>query len=452
MTSSSHRPTPVGWAVLALYGLPAMGVNFLYALILILYMKFATDVLGIAAGVVGVIFFVSRVWDGISDPLIGSLSDRTTSRLGRRKTWMLASSVPLALTALAMWAPPPSLEGVGLVVWVGVSVVLFYTAYTLFDVPQMALGAELTEEPRERVRVFGARHLLRTVGLLVAGGLGAALLESAVAPRETAFWMVLVGGVFTVAMIVWAVLALPAEPSDYAARGGTDLRRSLRDVWANGHARLLLLVYFLDQLGMGSIGVLSPYAVSYVVKEPGLLSQMLIAYMVPSLLSIPVWVWLGARYPKRELWASAMVMGAIGFGGLFFLHEGSISLMLTSAVLAGVGGGCGSTVGQALKANVIDVDEYNTGERKEGAYFAAWNFVAKLAGGTMVGVVGLTLQGVGFVPNAEQTEATTFAIRFLMGGLPFLCFAVGLWYFRQFSLGEAEHAAILAEMRGREPR
>ncbi|MDG2303533.1 MAG: glycoside-pentoside-hexuronide (GPH):cation symporter [Candidatus Binatia bacterium] len=451
MTSppAPNRTRKLGWGLLTLYGLPGMGVNFLYCLVLILYMKFATDVLGLAAGVVGLIFFASRIWDGVSDPLIGSLSDRTSSRLGRRKTWMLASAIPLAGAALAMWAPPRSLEGVGLTVWVGVSVVLFYTAYTLFDVPQMALGAELTEEPKERIRVFGARQILRTVGLFVAGALGAALLQDAVNPREVAFWMVLVAGAATVVLIVWAVLALPAERADYANRGGSDLRRSLRDVWTNPHARLLLLVYFLDQLGTGSIGTLAPYAVTYVVKEPSLLSKMLIAYMVPALVSIPAWVWLGSRFPKRDLWLVAMGLTGLGFGGLFFLHEGSIGLMLGSALVAGVGSGCGSTVGYALKADVIDVDEYRTGERKEGAYFAAWNFVGKLAGGVMVGTVGVTLQVVGFEPNAEQSEGTKFAIRFLMGGVPFLLFFVGLWFFRSFSLTEAEHAAILEEMRGR---
>lgn len=447
---SAADTTPgLGWTTLVLYGLPGMGVNFLFSLILILYMKFATDSLGVAAGVIGAIFFASRVWDGISDPLIGSLSDRTTLRLGRRKTWMLASALPLALTALAMWSPPRSLEGGALVAWVGAAVLLFYTAYTLFDVPQMALGAELTEDPIERVRVFGARQLLRTVGLVLAGVFGASVLEQTEGARDAAFWLVGLAGVGTIVAIVLAVVALPTERPDFRARGGTGILASLRDVWANRHARVLLVVFGFDQLGIGGIGVLAPYAIEYVVQQPGLLSQMLAFYMGPSLLSIPIWIRLAARFPMRGLWACAMALSGVGFGGLFFLHEGSVGLMFASAVVAGFGGGCGATVGQALKANVIDVDEYRTGERKEGAYFAAWNFVGKLAVGVMVGLAGLTLQLVGFVPNVEQTEPTKFAIRFLMGGLPFLCFGAGIWYFRSFTLGESEHAAVLAELRSR---
>jgi GPH family glycoside/pentoside/hexuronide:cation symporter len=137
-----------------------------------------------------------------------------------------------------------------------------------------------------------------------------------------------------------------------------------------------------------------------------------------------------------------IAMGALGFGGLFFLEEGSYWLVFGCALVAGVGNGCGSTLGQALKADVIDVDEYETGERKEGAYFAAWNFVSKMAAGVMMGVVGLSLQAVGFVPNQEQAPLTVYAMRFLMGGMPFLGFGIAAVVLARFGLSEAEHARI----------
>ncbi len=447
---SVNAPAPrLGLAVLTLYGLPGLGVNFLFSLILILYMKYATDVLGIAPGVVGAIFFVSRIWDAISDPLAGTLSDRTRGRLGRRKSWLLASSVPLGVAALAMWTPPAGLSGTALTLWIGAGVFAFYTAYTVFEVPHMALGAELTHDARSRVRVYGSRQILRTVGLFAAGALGAGLLESPDDPRTTASWIAAGAGLFTVVSIAVSVFGLPAERADYAGRGGEQLGRSLADVWRNPHARLLLFVFFLESLGAGAIGVLAPYLMTYVMKTPDLLNEMLIAYMVPALVSIPFWVRLGNHFEKRRLWQFALAMNGLGFGALFFASEGSIALVIGAAAVAGIAGGCGSTLGQALKADIVDVDELNTGERKEGAYFAAWNFTGKLASGVMIGVVGLTLQLVGFAPNQEQSDLTKFAMRFLMGGMPFLGFGIGLVAFLRFSLSESEHRRVREQIEAR---
>ncbi len=445
-SAGTPRVSHVGWGTLGLYGLPGLGVNFLFSLILILYMKFATDELGVAPGIMGGIFFVARIWDAVSDPVAGSLSDRTNSRLGRRKSWMLASSIPLALTAVAMWSPPTSLDGAALTLWIGVSVVAFYTAYTLFEVPHMALGAELTHDRVSRVRVFGARQLLRTIGLFIAGSLGAALLEDPADPRATGFWMALVAGLFTLATIVFSVFRLPAERQEYLGRGGQGILRSLRDVWRNRHARMLLFVFFLETMGAGAIGVLAPYVITYVVRTPELLSEMLVAYMVPALISIPLWVRLGGRFEKRRLWLAGIVLGAGGFGSLFFLEEGSYWLIFAAAATAGIGNGCGSTLGQALKADVIDMDEFDTGERKEGAYFAAWNFTSKLAAGVMMGVVGLSLQWVGFVPNEAQAPMTEFTMRFLMGGVPFLGFGIAGLVLARFDLSEKEHARVRADI------
>ncbi|MGH0036592.1 MAG: MFS transporter [Myxococcota bacterium] len=443
---------PLSLATLALYGLPGMSVNFLFSLVLILYMKYGTDVLGVSPGALGMVFLVSRVWDAISDPIAGNLSDRTHSRLGRRKSWLLASSIPLAIAAVAMWSPPAALSGAALTAWIAVAVFAFYTAYTLFEVPHMALGAELTHDARSRVSVFGARQILRTLGLFLAGALGAALLESPEHPRTVATWLAVGAGAFGIASVVVSVAGLPPEREEYAGRGGHHLGAALRDVWRNEHARLLLFVFFLESMGAGGIGVLAPYVLTYVLMEPDLLNEMLIVYMVPALISIPLWVRLGRHFEKRRLWQVALAMSALGFGGLFFVDEGTVALVMASAGLAGTASGCGSTLGQALKADIVDVDELQTGQRKEGAYFAAWNFVGKLASGLMMGLIGVTLQWVGYVENQDQSELTRFTMRLLMGGMPFLGFSIALVAFSRFSLSETEHAHIRDQIETRNAR
>jgi Na+/melibiose symporter-like transporter len=438
---------------LILYALPGMGANFLFSLVLVMYMNFATDVLGVAASAVGAIFLACKVWDAISDPVVGRLSDRTSTKLGRRKSWLLASSVPLAITGLAMWAPPRSLDEVQLVVWISVSVFAFYTAYTLFDVPHMALGAELTFDARDRNRVFGVRQLFRTFGLFAAFGLGAAALEDQSQARDNARWMALAVGVFAAVTIWIAVSLLPKEPEGHQGRGGESPFRAMRDVWQNPHARLLLFVFFIEQLGLGGIGVLVPYAVRYVILQPDMISEILSIYVVSTVVSIPIWVWLGNRNDKRRLWLIAMFMGGVGFGLLILIGENTVGTIVVACILAGASSGCGPTLGQAIKADVIDWDEYHTGERKEGAYFAAWSFTSKLATGLMLGVVGFSLDFSGFDPTLPaQSELTQWTIRFLMGGVAMVGFAFGIMAFRHFALGPKEHQRIRAAIdRGETP-
>lgn len=436
-------------ATIALYALPGAGVNFLYTLILVMYMSFGTEVLHVAPGVLGAIFFVSRIWDAISDPIAGRLSDRTVAKRGRRKTWLLASSLPLALCSVAVWAPPTALSGGSLIAWIAVAVFGFYTAYTLFEVPHMALGAELSHDRSTRVRVFGVRQLVRTLGLFAAFGIGASLLEDLDTARSNAFGLSITVGAFTAAAVMVAVFVLPPERADYVGKGGESLKRSLRDVWSNPHARILLFVLFVESLATGAVGVLVPFVVRYVMKTPELIAEMLVLYALPAVASIPVWMWLARHFEKRRLWLLAMCMSGAGFGMLCLLDEGTISLMVAASLVAGSASGCGTSLGMALKADVIDWDEHATGERKEGAYFAAWAFVSKVAAGVMIGLVGVMLQWVGFAPGTEPSEAARTTMLFLMGGVPLLGFGIGVLVFLRFRLTETEHARIRREIDAR---
>ncbi len=443
------RPDRLPIGTLVAYAVPVAGVSFLSMLLTILYMKFATDVLLLAPAVVGLIFFLSRIWDAISDPLVGYLSDKTRGPLGRRRSWMLASSVPLVLFSAMLWGPPASLQGAALFVWVTIGIFGFYTVYTVFGVPHMALGAEFTTDVQERNRVFGARQISWGVGIVAAAGLGVSLMENPADARRMGFLVGLGGGLAAGVTILLAVAFLPRERADYMGRGGKSPLRSVRDVWQNPHARLLLFVFLIQQFGAGGVSVLFPYVTQYILKRPEFLSEVMLIFVGLAMLSIPVWVWLGNFYERRNLWIFAMCMSCVGYVAVLFVREGAYLPMVILAVCSGLSNGCGSTLGQAIKADVIDFDEYQTGERKEGSYFAAWAFTEKLAQGSMIGIVGIALGWSGFVPNVEQTVFVKGVMLFLMGGLPCLVFAIGIIAFSRFKLNRAENARIRREIDAR---
>jgi Na+/melibiose symporter-like transporter len=137
-----------------------------------------------------------------------------------------------------------------------------------------------------------------------------------------------------------------------------------------------------------------------------------------------------------------MSMMTLAFGGLFLVDQGDWLLITSLGLVAGIGGGCGQVVGPSIQADVIDYDEYRTGERKEGAYFAVWNFMRKSAYGIAAMLSGLMLSVVGFEPNAVQSEQTRLGMRLLFSVVPGCCYLIGTLAFLRFRLGEEEHTAI----------
>jgi Na+/melibiose symporter-like transporter len=431
--------------------MPAIGAGYMYLLMSLYVMKFSTDVLLIAPAVMGAIFSISRIWDAISDPIAGYLSDRTTFRYGRRRTWMLLSFVPISFGFLAVFSPPETMQGQSLDLWMMIAILSFYSAITLFNVPHMALGAELSEDYHERTRLFGVRHIGFTLGSILSLVSMSLLISEENSPtgdvRELAGNLALIAVIAMTMMIFFSVSRLKENP-EFQNRVNKNPFKAFRDIWVNPHARILIIVLFIENLGGAVIGVLTLYVTQYIVEAPAWAPLIIFAYMLPSALSVPLWIPLSRKFGKIRLWVFSLALTGISFGGIFiipFLDSVTerLIVMFLGAALGGMAAGCGGAIGPSVKGDVIDYDEYLTGERKEGSYFAALNFVFKSATGIMLLVTGFVLQFSGFVPNQPQTMEVKIALISLYGLVPLIFYSLGAYLlFTKFKFGEKEHAAI----------
>lgn len=415
--------------------------------------KFATDTLFMPAAAMGTIVMVARVWDGVSDPLAGYLSDRTHSRLGRRRSWMLAAILPMVLTLVALWSPPQALAGPALVLWMGAAYILWETASTIFIVPYGALGNELTPSYHERTRLFGWRHLVSALGYPLALGvvyfLRTSADQSALEGRATATLLAVAAGIFLAVTVLYAVRMLP-EPSGPRRLGAESLRKGVADVFRNPHARLLLVVYMIEAFGMGSISFLTPYVLDDVIGAQEYLEVVLLCWVVPQFVLTPLWLRVARKIGKKPLWIAGMVVYAAGFGANLWLSEGSVALLVGIVLVLGIGGGVSTVIAPAVQADVIDWDELHTGERKEGAYTAIWNLIRKGGWGVAAGVGGLALGWAGYDGNAElQAPAVKTTILVFVGAVPAVAYLVGAVLMGRFSLNEREHAEVLRQIRER---
>ena len=421
-------------------------------------MKFSTDVLLIAPAVMGVIFSISRIWDAVSDPIAGYLSDRTTFKFGRRRTWMLISFIPISFGFLAVFSPPESMQGQSLDLWMMIAILSFYSAITLLNVPHMALGAELSEDYHERTRLFGVRHIGFTLGSILALVSMSLLISEENNPdgdvrqlaSSLAFYAI---GAMSL-MIFFAVSKLKENP-EFQNRVNKNPFKAFRDVWINPHAKILIIVLFIENLGGAVIGVLTLYVTQYIVEAPAWAPLIIFAYMLPSALSVPLWIPLSRRFGKIRLWVFSLAFTGISFGGIFIIPfldsvTDRLIVMFIGAALGGMAAGCGGAIGPSVKGDVIDYDEYLTGERKEGSYFAALNFVFKSATGIMLLVTGFVLQFSGFIPNQPQTMEVKIALISLYGLVPLVFYSLGAYLlYKKFKFGEKEHAAIKQQIQER---
>ena len=432
---------------LAHYSLPALPLGFMGGLVSLYLLKFATDVLLVAPALIAGAFALAKVWDAVSDPMVGYLSDRSSGRRGRRRPWVLASIVPLALSFASLWAPPSGLGPGRLEIWVCVAVFLFYTTYTTANVPHLAWGAELSDDYHERTRIFGSRGLAQLCGTLLAVAAIAAL-QTAPDERVHAAGMVWVYVLVGSAAILFGALRLP-ERREFRGRGAHTPGGAISDVARNRLARILLAVFFLETLSMSCLGTLFPYVGDYLAPGGGISATYLGLALGTALLAFPAWIALSRRFGKRDPWLAALALKACGFAGLYFVGPGTEWLVGSMTVLVGLGQGCSIAVPAAIKADVIDVDELQTGQRKEGVYFAGWNFVEKLAAGVSIAIVGALLQLSGYEANAAQSEGALRAIRLLFSAFPLALHGIAIALLLRFDLTEAEHGRVREQIDAR---
>jgi glycoside/pentoside/hexuronide:cation symporter, GPH family len=445
-------------SVVGTYVAATLGVSYMAILVDLYIMKFSTDVLLIAPAIMGTIFGVSSICDAVATPVVGFLSDRTRTRLGRRRPWLLLSILPLAGSFIWVSSPPALLAGNALVAWMAVGIILFRVADAIFSVPHMSLGAELTPNYHERSRVFGFLYsgqnlgsILGLVGLqvLIAGEQRSDAAHDPSIARMTAFHLSVLAALIAACLIGYAVVKL-RERADYLGRKMKHPFAAFKDIWNNPHARLLIFVTFVEYIGFAAINLLTLYVCAYVVGRPALAPSINLSFIIVAAVSPPLWIRLSRRFGKIRLLMFCTMLTGLSFGGMFslpFLPPAARTYtILVLAAVAGLAGGGSGTLSPSMQSDIIDYDEYTTGERKEGSYFAVFTFAYKSITGLMVVVAGYVLQFSGFVPNQAPTMTVQIAIMTLYSLFPLVCFTIGTWMLSRFSLDEAAHNTIREEL------
>ena len=427
------------------YALPAFALAIIGIPVYVYIPKFYTDVIGIDIAVAGVLLFGVRLFDAITDPVMGSLSDRTRSRFGRRRPYILAGSILLAIALLFLFNPPSTATPWS-TVWFGFWIYALFLFWTLVTVPYESLGPEITYDYNARTALFAWRD-----GFLIAGTLAAAaspaLVQAifqtgsdAAGQRSTFFWISVIYAPLVVAMCGWCVWTLrerdqvPAAPA--SARVG-----EYRMVFENRPFMILLAAYTISAIGGNLPATLILYYVQYVLGS-NQANLFLLLYFMAGILLLPVWVRLAHRFGKKETWVASMAINTGAFLGVFFLGPGDTAMYAVLVTLSGIGFGATLALPSAIQADVIDYDELKTGRRREGQYIGLWSIAKKFAAAIGVGVGLAVLGATGYTPNVPQTDTVRLALRILYALVPSVCNLLAIGIALYYPISGEIHARI----------
>jgi GPH family glycoside/pentoside/hexuronide:cation symporter len=307
------------------YSLPAFALAIIGIPVYVYIPKFYTDVVGIDIAVAGVLLFGVRLFDAVTDPLMGTLSDRTRSRFGRRRPYIVSGSILIAIALIFLFNPPAA-SVTWNTVWFAFWIYALFLFWTLVTVPYESLGPEITYDYDERTSLFAWRD-----GFLIAGTLAAAASPALVqavfqtgddadGQRSQFFWISVIYAPLVVGMCGWCVRVIRERdqvPSVAAAIGWRDMRT----VFANRPFMILLAAYTISAIGSNLPATLILYYVQYVLGSSRA-DLFLLLYFVTGILLLPVWVRLAHRFGRKETWIASMAVNTGAFMGVFFLGPG----------------------------------------------------------------------------------------------------------------------------------
>jgi GPH family glycoside/pentoside/hexuronide:cation symporter len=427
------------------YSLPALVTAMILVSVAIYLPNFYTDELGVSAGMLSWVFLIGRIWDAITDPVMGHVSDRTRTRWGRRRPYFLVAAFPLWLVFYLIWSPSPVLGRGGTYLHLMVCYLVLYTFWTVFSIPYLSLGMELTPVYHERTRLFAGRQGFYLAGTAI-GMLAPPIFAGMLGDKYSGYsLMAAVFGGLGVVLILIAFAQVRERPQ-LSAHATFPFFRGLRVTLRNRAFVVLLTVYLFSLVGGSFIAPLSLYIAKYVIKAEWAMQWVMLAYLAGSLLSIPVWLRLSARIGKKKTWSAALALATVSYAITYTYHEGTWIRWIVLAVVVGAAAGCTLTLGPAIQADVIDSDELETGRRREGAFVGIWSFSDKAAVGLAVFVGLQGLEAIGYRPNVDQTPAVVGGMKFLYCLLPAVFHLIALVIFQRFPITPEAHAEIRARL------
>lgn len=473
--SATDMAPPLTRRFKTVFGLGSMAEAIVYSTTAQFTLLYYNQVLGLNAAAVGAVMAAGLAVNAIFEPLIGSWSDRTRSRLGRRHPFMLAAILPIALSFYAMFSPPQALGDVGKLVWLGVANLVLAQAVTAFHTPHLAFGGELSTSYTERTKVLGYNTFFLWVGdtacWLLAFGLffrstpafpnGA--LDPARWPSFTfsaagaVFACLLISSLFTLSRVRWLAQPRPGATRASAAEMGRDVMRALR----NRNFSLLFASYLLLSVTSGIRAGLWIYTATFIwLLSNDQITWFVVGSFISYASAATVVPWMHGRFGKRTVGALAILAFAIGPGislGLFYTGvltpqtAGLLPILVAFGILQHLPYSIFVTTVYSTISDIADENELRHGIRQEGILYSTSTLCVKVDQAVGAALAGAVLSFIAFPGKAvpalvPQGTLQNLALAYVLVSVPGI---IAAWLYAKIRIDAASHADTRAALDAR---
>ena len=415
-----RQPAGLRSATLTLYAMPAVALGLPTIPVFGYLPTFYADSLGVGLALTGSIIFLIRLFDVVTDPLVGLFSDWIPGRFGKRRLPILLGA-PLAGLGLLRLFDPPAEVGAGyLLIWG----LVLYGGWTLIAVPYAAWGAELSRDYHMRARITAAREAAMLGGVVLAASLPALLSLAGYSERqalESIGWLAIAWGAPSLLLLLTKVP--DTASSDYSPSAGraVGLWRALRELAGNRPFLRLMGAWLVNGLANGIPAVLFLLYMEFVLgADETTRGALILAYFLCGIMAVPLWLRLSRRFGKHRTWGIAMVLACCAFATVPLLGEGDIVAFLVICIVTGMALGADLTLPPAVQADVVDYDKLRFGADRTALLFSLWNLATKISLAGAVAIAFPLLQAMGFDPQASAaiTPGASLGLALIYAGLP----------------------------------
>lgn len=434
----------VGW------GIGTLAVAALFNSVNVLLLRYLVDFVGLGAALAGSLIGFSKIYDVIVDPAVGTLSDRVRSPIGRRRPFMLAGGLMLALASVALFNVPGGLSPAMRLAYVIGTLLLYATGYAAFSVPYMAMPAEMTTDPQERSRLISYRIYAVAIASMISTFVGPVLIARGGGGQAGHTVMSLFIALIVLLSTIASFRLTRSAPFHYAeATVRIGLWRKLVMLAENRPFMVMLAIKLFQLTALAVTQAATPFLFKSVLKlSDTMLGAYFLVFYGSMIVMQKVWLRLGARFGKRDSFLWTCLVYALLYLSWYFVHPGEpVALVLLRGFVLGSFGGATLLFGQSLLPDTMEWDYRRTGLRREGLLSAVYTMIEKLSYALGAAITGIVLGFSGYVQGMGKTlgvqPASAVEAMYWLGSiLPMLlllasCFALLFYDLTEAKLKEA---------------
>lgn len=435
------------------YGIGAFGKDMVYAVVATYLMIFFTDEVGISSVFVGSLFFFSRFWDAVNDPIMGLIVDNTKTKWGKFRPWILIGTIINAVVLVFLFLNPANfLEGQMVYVYCAVAYILWGMTYTIMDIPYWSMVPSFTSDPAERDKIAVIPRIFATLGGSSVNTFGLMLIGIlGVTSKSQGYFRL--GLIVAIIFVISTLITVLNVKEKNVVENNEKIKLSDITTILGKNDQLLVIIVsvIIFQVAQFLYSGFLVYFFTYAIEDLNLYATFVAIGTVTQVAALMLFPKASKIVGRKHIYTIACVLTVVGFGGMFIVSGmGSAILLCVAGISYNLGVGFLNAATTVMISNAVDYGEHKLGKRSESIIFSAQTFIVKFSTAFSGLIIGFGLSIIKYVPNATQSASTIFGMKIIMFLLPAILMAIcAIVYNKYYKLHGKFYSNVMKSLEGK---